>query len=64
MRGKGAWVWQPRQGSHPRLSAGGQLCLRSGSCDCHGLFRQGKLDTGVNIVTCSRLEYAYPWAWG
>ena len=32
--------------------------LCGGSCDCQWLFRQGKLDKGVNIVHCSRLETA------
>jgi two-component system, NarL family, sensor kinase len=32
--------------------------LREGSCDCQWLFRQGRLDEGVNIVHCSRLAAA------
>lgn len=32
--------------------------LCSGSCDCQWMFRQGRLDRGVNIVHCSRLEAA------
>ena len=32
--------------------------LCQGSCDCQGLLRQGKLDRGVNMVTCSRLAKA------
>ena len=30
--------------------------LCKGGCDCQWLFKNGKLDTGVNIVHCSRLE--------
>ncbi|MEX2541619.1 MAG: GAF domain-containing sensor histidine kinase [Trueperaceae bacterium] len=29
--------------------------LCSGSCECQGLLRRGRLDRGVNMVTCSRL---------
>lgn len=32
--------------------------LRAGGCDCQWLFRHGRLDAGVNIVHCSRLEAA------
>ncbi len=32
--------------------------LREGGCDCQWLFRYGRLDAGVNIVHCSRLEAA------
>ena len=30
--------------------------LCEGGCDCQWLFKNGRLDTGVNIVHCSRLE--------
>jgi two-component system NarL family sensor kinase len=45
-------------GLPPALAAEDRRCLREKSCDCHWLFRQGALDRGVNIVTCSRLESA------
>lgn len=45
-------------GLPPALKSDQQGCLRVGSCECHWLFRHGELDTGVNIVTCSRLENA------
>lgn len=42
----------------PALSEKDNERLCKGSCDCQWLFRQGQLDTGVNIVHCSRLEAA------
>ena len=42
----------------PALSENDNRPLCRGSCDCQWLFRQGQLDTGVNIVHCSRLEAA------
>ncbi len=32
--------------------------LCEGGCECQSLFKKGQLDTGVNIVYCSRLEQA------
>jgi two-component system, NarL family, sensor kinase len=43
-------------GLPPALGSRDCKPLRDGSCDCHWLFRHGRLDTGVNIITCSRLE--------
>lgn len=45
-------------GLPPALSEGGNRPLCTGGCDCQWLLRQGRLDTGVNIVRCSRLEAA------
>ncbi len=42
----------------PALAVAGCAPLREGSCDCQWLFRHGRLDEGVNIVRCSRLEAA------
>lgn len=48
-----AWAGLP-----PALSEHDNEPLCKGGCDCQWLFRQGQLDTGVNIVHCSRLEKA------
>ena len=45
-------------GLPPALSRDNNAPLCSGSCDCQWRFKQGKLDKGVNIVHCSRLEAA------
>lgn len=45
-------------GLPPALEQGGQACLREAGCDCQWLFKKGRLDKGVNIVECSRLEAA------
>ena len=45
-------------GLPPALARDDAAPLCQGSCDCQWLFRQGRLDTGVNIVHCSRLESA------
>lgn len=45
-------------GLPPALSEGENRPLCTGSCDCQWLLRQGRLDTGVNIVRCSRLDAA------
>lgn len=45
-------------GLPPALSEGDNRPLCTGGCDCQWLLRQGRLDTGVNIVRCSRLEAA------
>lgn len=48
-----AWAGLP-----PALSEKDNEPLCKGGCDCQWLLRQGELDTGVNIVHCSRLEKA------
>lgn len=45
-------------GLPPALSRDNNAPLCGGSCDCQWLFKQGKLDRGVNMVHCSRLEAA------
>jgi len=45
-------------GLPPALREDDNAPLCKGGCDCQWLFRQGRLDTGVNIVHCSRLEAA------
>lgn len=40
------------------LSANDKAVLCEGGCECQSLFKKGQLDTGVNIVHCSRLEHA------
>lgn len=48
-----AWTGLP-----PALAVNEAEPLCSGNCDCQWLFRHGRLDKGVNIVHCSRLEGA------
>ncbi len=45
-------------GLPPALGEQDNRPLCTGGCDCQWLLRQGRLDTGVNIVRCSRLEAA------
>ena len=45
-------------GLPPALAADEARELRCGSCECQGRFRSGRLDRGVNMVTCSRLASA------
>lgn len=45
-------------GLPPALEQDERRPLCSGSCECQGLLRLGKLDRGVNMVTCSRLAQA------
>lgn len=45
-------------GLPPALDADGCQRLRTGSCECTGMFRRGELDEGTNIVTCSRIQAA------
>lgn len=40
----------------PALETQQQALLCSGSCECQSMFRHGELESGVNIVTCSRLK--------
>lgn len=55
---QGAFVVAATTGLPPALSRRENEPLCRGACDCQWLFRQGRLDTGVNIVHCSRLEKA------
>ena len=55
---QGSFAVAGTTGLPPALSEADNRPLCHGSCDCQWLFRQGKLDTGVNIVRCSRLEAA------
>ena len=45
-------------GLPPALDREGQANLNRGSCECMGMFGRGQLDRGVNMVTCSRLQWA------
>lgn len=45
-------------GLPPALATDDAAPLREGGCDCQWLFRRGRLDAGVNIVHCSRLQAA------
>jgi len=45
-------------GLPPALASADAAPLREAGCDCQWLFRAGRLDAGVNIVRCSRLESA------
>jgi len=45
-------------GLPPALEHHNRSPLCDGSCECQRLFRQGQLDRGINMVTCSRLRDA------
>ncbi|MGL4611648.1 MAG: LuxR C-terminal-related transcriptional regulator [Trueperaceae bacterium] len=45
-------------GLPPALADRDKKCLREGGCNCHWYFQNNKLDTGVNIIDCSRLDIA------
>lgn len=55
---QGSLALTTHHGVPPALATGDHAPLRSPDCDCQWLFRQGRLDAGVNIVRCSRLESA------
>ena len=55
---QGSFSLAASTGLPPALERDGKEPLCSGGCDCQGLLRQGKLDRGVNMVTCSRLAKA------
>ena len=55
---RGEFAVAATTGLPPALSEGGNRPLCTGGCDCQWLLRQGRLDTGVNIVRCSRLDAA------
>lgn len=48
----------------PALAVNHATALCRGRCNCQWRFQQGSLDTGVNIVECSRLEQAEGERWG
>jgi two-component system, NarL family, sensor kinase len=54
----GALTLSTCHGLPAALATDGAAPLREGSCDCQWLFRAGRLDEGVNIVHCSRLDAA------
>ncbi len=54
----GGWQTAATVGLPPALAADDCRALRDGSCECEGMFRRGELDTGCNIVECSRLRGA------
>ena len=45
-------------GLPPALAADDRGPLRCARCECQTLFRKGRLDRGINMVTCSRLADA------
>ncbi|HEX7005139.1 MAG TPA: GAF domain-containing sensor histidine kinase [Trueperaceae bacterium] len=55
---QGSFSLAASTGLPPALERDDREPLCSGSCDCQGLLRRGKLDRGVNMVTCSRLAKA------
>ena len=57
-RHQGSFTLAATTGLPPALSEGDNRPLCEGACDCQWLLRQGRLDTGVNIVHCSRLAGA------
>lgn len=52
---QGSFSLAASTGLPPALSRDERRPLCSGSCECQGLLRRGKLDHGINMVTCSRL---------
>jgi two-component system, NarL family, sensor kinase len=54
----GALALSSCHGIPPALASDDAAPLREEGCDCQWLFRAGRLDAGVNIVRCSRLEAA------
>ena len=54
----GALTVSARHGLPPALADDDAAPLRLGGCDCQWRYRDGRLDAGVNIVRCSRLEAA------
>ena len=54
----GGFMLAAATGVPPALANDEAEPLRFGTCECQGLFSRGKLDRGINMVTCSRLEGA------
>ena len=54
----GGFALAAATGVPPALATADAEELRCGSCECQGLFSRGKLDRGINMVTCSRLAEA------
>lgn len=57
-RHQGSFTMVASTGLPPALAARECRPLVEGSCECQGLFRKGRLERGVNMVTCSRLASA------
>lgn len=55
---QGSFSLAASTGLPPALAHEDEALLCYGGCDCQGLLRRGKLDRGVNMVTCSRLAQA------
>jgi two-component system NarL family sensor kinase len=55
---QGSFSLAASTGLPPALAAGERRPLCHGSCECQGLLRRGRLEHGVNMVTCSRLADA------
>ena len=45
-------------GLPPALAADDDCALRDGGCECQARYRRGRLERGINVVTCSRLASA------
>ncbi|MCA9839180.1 MAG: GAF domain-containing sensor histidine kinase [Trueperaceae bacterium] len=61
---KGSFRLEAYTGLPPALEDHHCKALCQGSCECQGLLAKGKLDQGVNIVTCSRLSDTELDTWG
>lgn len=57
-RHRGGFSLAAATGLPPALARENSAPLCRGGCDCQWRFREGRLDAGVNIVHCSRLEAA------
>lgn len=55
---QGSFSLAASTGLPPALARNERGPLCSDSCECQGLLRKGRLDRGVNMVTCSRLAEA------
>ncbi len=61
---RGSFRLEAVTGLPPALSAENCLALCDGGCECQSLLSKGKLDHGVNMVTCSRLRDTELDTWG
>lgn len=55
---KSAFVEVGASGLPPALACNDQAVLKQGWCECQDQFVEGRLNTAVNLVTCSRLRDA------